>query len=577
MSKLKSLFSSIWPALVIFIFCLLAIKPLFIFGFFPIHDDEQVARIFEMNTVVFQGQFPPRWVPDLGFGYGYPLFNFYPPFVYYLGVAVHLLGFSYINTTKVIIGIGFFLSGFFMYLWTKNRFGILAGLFSALLYIYVPYHSVDIYVRGALSEFFSFVWIPAVFWSLDRLAKEQSKKNIFVTSVLLCLVVLTHSLVMLQFSIFLLLYMLYLLYEHRNNFKRLSISFLIVGIVGFGLTSYFAIPSVLEKQYTLVDTILTKQLANYAIHFVCPNQFWNSPWGYGGSIAGCVDGLSFQVGKLHLILAGVAVCSVLAGWFFKKRQSGVIVLIIGMFCFSLVIQTEYSKFIWDKISPLWYIQFPWRFLLFSAVFSSFLGGYLLSIVEKFYAKSAIICFILLSLGTVYFIRNDFRPQTYLALTDDHYLKGNDITWRVSGLSYEYVPKEVATKISNMGTTVLAISKKDIPRNPFTVVSGHMELSLLGNTAIEKNLTTRVTMPGVLQVNSYAFPGWKVLVDGKEQTYNDANSLHLIQIPLSTGQHRIRVIFTNTPIRTKSNLLSLFFLTILVGILFLPKRVFLNKA
>ena len=34
----------------------------------------------------------------------------------------------------------------------------------------------------------------------------------------------------------------------------------------------------------------------------------------------------------------------------------------------------YSQFIWDKISPLWYLQFPWRFLEFAALFSALLAG-----------------------------------------------------------------------------------------------------------------------------------------------------------------------------------------------------------
>ncbi len=555
-----------WPFLVIFVFCLWAIKPLFVPGFFPIHDDEQIARLYEMNTVLFQGQFPPRWVPDLGFGFGYPLFNFYPPFVYYLGVVFHTVGFSFINATKIVIGLGFFLSGVFIYLWTKNRFGVLAGLFAALLYIYAPYHSVDIYVRGALSEFFSFVWIPAVFWSLDRLAKKQNRKNLLLTSIFLCLVVLTHTLVVLQFFPFLLLYMAYVLYEQRKSFRKLFLCFFAVGLLGFGLSSYFAIPSIMEKQYTLVDSILTKQLANYSIHFVCPSQFWNSPWGYGGSVAGCVDGLSFQVGKLHILLVVGALLLSAMGWIFRKRGRGVVLFGVGMFGLSLFLATDYSKFIWDRISPLWYIQFPWRFLLFSALFSSFLGGYVLYVIEKVNAKIAIICFVLLSILALYFIHNDFKPQSYLALTDDHYIKGNDITWRVSGLSYEYVPKEVATKISDKGTTVLAISEKDIPTSPFTVLTGKMKLLLSKNKATEKSLTAHVQASGILQVNTYAFPGWKVLVDGKSYSYLVNNPLHLMQIPLTEGSHSVSVAFTDTPIRTISNYISFITLVILCGIM-----------
>ena len=48
------------------------------------HDDEQIARLYDLNQALSEGQFPPRISPNLGFGYGYPFFNFYPSFAYLL-------------------------------------------------------------------------------------------------------------------------------------------------------------------------------------------------------------------------------------------------------------------------------------------------------------------------------------------------------------------------------------------------------------------------------------------------------------------------------------------------------------
>src|SRR5258706_9180913 len=93
----------------LFAICLFAIFPLFHTGLFSMHDDEQVARLYEMYLVISNAQIPPRWVPDLGFGFGFPLFNFYPPLVYYLGSLFHLLGFSFITSTKIVMGLGFLL------------------------------------------------------------------------------------------------------------------------------------------------------------------------------------------------------------------------------------------------------------------------------------------------------------------------------------------------------------------------------------------------------------------------------------------------------------------------------------
>lgn len=111
-----------WWLGLILILSFWALAPLFHPGFFPMHDDEQIARLYELHQALSGGQFPPRWVGNLGFGYGYPFYNFYPPLVYYLGEIFYLLGFSLITSTKIVVGLGFVLSGVFIYFLAKEFF-----------------------------------------------------------------------------------------------------------------------------------------------------------------------------------------------------------------------------------------------------------------------------------------------------------------------------------------------------------------------------------------------------------------------------------------------------------------------
>lgn len=134
------------PIILIVILSYFAINPFFLPGFFPMHDDTQVARVFEMKQALQDGQFPVRWVANLGYHYGYPIFNFYAPLAYYVGGFMSLIGFDSLTATKIMMVIGIILSGIFMYLFAKEFWGKLGGLVSALLYLYAPYHAVDIYV-----------------------------------------------------------------------------------------------------------------------------------------------------------------------------------------------------------------------------------------------------------------------------------------------------------------------------------------------------------------------------------------------------------------------------------------------
>src|SRR3990172_3966639 len=117
------------------------------------HDDTQVVRVQQMAQALRDGQFPVRWVADLGYGYGYPIFNFYSPLPYYIGGFFNLIGFDALVATKIMFALGILLSGIFMYFLAREFWGEVGGIVSGLFYVYAPYHALDIYVRGAVDEF----------------------------------------------------------------------------------------------------------------------------------------------------------------------------------------------------------------------------------------------------------------------------------------------------------------------------------------------------------------------------------------------------------------------------------------
>jgi hypothetical protein len=89
-------------------------------GFFGASDDMHSAWIYEMDRVLKSGIFPPRFVPDLSFGFGYPLFNFIYPFPYYLGELFHLIGLSLVNSTKAVLFLSIPVSAVTMFLFLKR-------------------------------------------------------------------------------------------------------------------------------------------------------------------------------------------------------------------------------------------------------------------------------------------------------------------------------------------------------------------------------------------------------------------------------------------------------------------------
>src|SRR4030042_5981597 len=98
-----------WKKIVFFCFSLILILPtlwpLFRSDFFRMHDFTHVARLVELNVALKDGQIPPRWASDFGWGYGMPLFHFYPPLSYYLAEIFYWLGLSAVTAIKLIFAL----------------------------------------------------------------------------------------------------------------------------------------------------------------------------------------------------------------------------------------------------------------------------------------------------------------------------------------------------------------------------------------------------------------------------------------------------------------------------------------
>src|SRR3989338_8348388 len=259
-------------------------------GLYVIHDYQQIARLFVFDKALKSGQFPVRWVDGLGFGFGYPLFNFYPPFVYFLGEIFHILGFGFVNSIKLVFFFSIFASGLAMYLFARLFFGRIPSMVSAMFYMAVPYRALDIYVRGALAESFSFVWLPLILWSFYKLAVTNKSIYLVLSSVFLALLMITHNLIFLPFILILPFYLLFLFLNSKDK-KLITYHLSLITLLAAGLSAFFWLPALYEKKFTIVDDLLLLNLASYKIHFVYTQQLWNWTWGFGGSAAGLADGI----------------------------------------------------------------------------------------------------------------------------------------------------------------------------------------------------------------------------------------------------------------------------------------------
>lgn len=536
--------------------------PVFSSNFFAVHDDQQIARIFLMKESIFSGQFPVRWVNHLGFGYGYPLFIFYPPFIYYLGVLFNLLGFSLIESVKILILLSFTLSICSMYLLLSRFYSRQVSIICASVYVLVPYRALDVYVRGALAEAFAFVFLPVILlYSYDILIKP-TYKNLILVALGFAALILTHTLTAISFIVILFAWILLILIKIKkiNGLAKLFIAL----CLGAGISAFSSIPSLLEKKYTLVDDILLTELADYRIHFVYIRQLWESMWGYGGSLPELNDGISFEIGKTVILLLFTLIILVVFK-FLRKKKISFSEIIPLLIIIPIVMTTKYSKLIWIIFPPLAFIQFPWRFLTYVALFSPFVFASIVSQIEKKHLNLAkitlIICIILLSIESF----GKFQPKELKEFADKDYLTRERLDWATSRSSFEYIPKGVMTKMSSDQTTIPNISEYDLPNSlaEFTDGSGHIE-NLIYKPGKQKY---KINSPnsGKIRFNTFDFPGWTAKINSKPAQILSNNDLRLITVDVPKGESVVELNFTRTRVRAISEIISLVSLIIIIAL------------
>ncbi len=559
--------NNILPIALILLLSILISLPLFKPGFYTVHDDQQIARLFVFDEAFKHGQFPVRWVNGLGFGFGYPLFIFYPPLAYMIGEAFHLIGFDFISSTKLTFFSSIILSGLSIYVLAKYLWGKIEAVAAAIFYMLVPYRALDVYVRGALAESFSFVWPPLIIWAYIKLYKTENINDAILAGVFLALLMITHNLIFLPFLLILFIFLFSLIFVSKH--KMIFTTKIILSLAtAFCLSAFFSLPALIEKKFTIVDDILLVNLANYNIHFVYPQQLWNWTWGFGGSAPGLADGISFKIGKLNVIVAiGMFIWSIFyllskKIWRINYFTNYLILVFFTLFVFSAFMTTYYSKFIWDNIKPLGYLQFPWRFLTFTALFSSLLTGAFI-----YNLRISILKIIFLTIFTVSLLITNlklFKPQYYRTnLTDQIATSKDVISWDVSFSSFEYMPKGVPLIRNSLGANAIDINKSEIPSNKLEITEGTGNIDLTENTPASIKFSQNNRTDTLVKANIYDFPNWKVYIDGKTIEHKNNNKFNLISFKVPNGTHRVEIKFQNTPLRNISNSISTIMVIVLI--------------
>lgn len=529
------------------VLCIPAVKSLFYPGAYTSHDlTHHIVRQIDMDKLLSEGQFPPRWSGDLNNGYGYPLFLFNYPGPAFLGEFFHKIGFSFTDSVKAVMFVSVFASiaGMYLFLNALLPKQKMAPFLGTVFYVYAPVRFINLYVSGSVGASLAMGIIPFVFWSVFEVYKGKPWA-IPAGSVFLSFLIISHNVTAMIFSPVLVIFSLVLILGSENK-KQLFGKIFLMAFLGLGLSAFFWIPSIIEKKYIVYDSVMKDVWVN---QFPTVKQLIHSPWGYGLAHPGVNEpgGMSFQIGLAHILVIALLAMSMVL--FRKKRKLAVWGWFsLAVFFLSIFLMLQISSVIWKTVPFLYLVQYPYRFLalsVFSASIAAALTIYFLPVRFKN------ISFVFLLVLVIYANRNHLNINQSFNPGDEYFASRiNDAT------SYnEHLP-------------IWAGSTKQKSAEKLSIISGGGNIKITENKSARVAAEINLNEDSVVRFNQLYFPGWVLEDNGQPIRFDytgDGENKGLPVFGLAKGSHDFSATFTETPDRKVADVLSLISLATVVGL------------
>jgi len=532
--------------------------------FFNAHDARHTLFFLtEFDAAIRDGVWFPGWATDQALGYGYPTFVLYPPLAYYVAEGFHLLGAGKLAAIKIVWALATLGAGLGMYAYARRIMGRGRGLLAAVLYVYAPFHLADMYVRADLAEYAAFVWMPLALLTFHLLVERPTPRRLGLAGLAYGALWLTHNVTGLAFTLLLAAYVLFRLVVESRTWEdgvRRAAAALGGALLGMGVAATLLLPNLFERSFVNQEQWVRAGY-DYARHFVQPAHLLSGAWGYAPGSPGTPGGMSFQLGAVLLILAGIAVL----GAFHRPAHERSLILFFTLAGLSIIfLMLPFSAPLWAALPLAALIQFPWRLLALTAVALSTLAAFAppLPTADSRSANPRLLVLSLVAvLGSFAYTLPQYTP------TPPH---AEEPVFAVE-FELEYTDMRGMTAWTREMPADSPLVEQYLAGEPLITAEAlapgaSVEMIRAGGASDE--LWVRSPEGTALRFYTYYFPGWRVYVDG-ERLPDDAlrpeGPYGLLTVDIPPGEHRVLLRWGDTPLRLSGRVLTLACLALAVGL------------
>ncbi|MEK6322519.1 MAG: hypothetical protein AABN33_12650 [Acidobacteriota bacterium] len=509
------------------------------------------------------GEIYPRWEEDTNRGFGAPTTSYYPPGIYYLTSAFYAITRDWLRTlldTHLVMMIA---AAAALYIYARQVMERPAAVAAMAAYIFLPYHIVDQYQRGAMAELLVFVWMPLMLLFGERLMKappDDSTGGPKTRSTLLNVTGLaatygaflwSHPPTAYQFTLGFGVYVI-VLSAMRREWKGL----IAVGgamALGIGLAAAYLLPAVIEQN--LIHREYISETWPYHKTYIFVHDLYNSDvhsgffklidwiWITGTAV--------IVVGAITLLwLKRQALSSASA----LKQRALLWVVLGGLASFMM---TKASMPVGKLIPKIDIGVFAWRMLSITTLVVALLAGAFAQAALDAAGRrlrserllfASLVAFIIV--GSVGFSAVAVaRPMMQAAVFEP---ETEHLNWATIPSSAPADPTELPV---------------DIPQAELAGDNGAVAIEEWKpeHRVIRADLTGQ----DELLVRTFNFPGWTAAVDGEQVPIKSSEELGNIEIELGAGTHTVTLDFLETPVRRAFRIVTLFSFGLLIVLGFGP--------
>lgn len=487
---------------------------------------QHICRIIGTEQTLADKQFLPMIMSNLCNNFGYSWNIFYSPLTAYMSVVLRIFNFSYVNCLKLCMFVIVLLSGLTMYKLTlritKNK--KLATL-ASIIYILAPYRITDMYIRTALAELASFIFIPIVFEGLYIIVNEEKKS--YKLALGAAGLILTHQVIAMYTAIICFVYLIVFFKKLKSKtvlknigvnllFCILMTSFYWVGLLQhYFSTSYEVfVPGRMEREEVLIF-----YKAKFSQLFITNSE----------------QTMIYAIGLLSVI--GLVLTPIA----YKKipeeyKKTYMFFLITGIVLIGMTLKI----FPFEKLpQALTMLQFTFRLFTFTSFFFAFVVATNFAILIKNFKTFDIV--VLLTISILLLLPYKSKLDFNLKDNEERLINGVRITENTGRVhagmaSMEYLPTKAFKNlkyIANRKYEVIVLDNNEAVISDYTKQASNMNCKISNI-----NKETTIELPYIYYL------GYRVYADGQEIKYTESDN-GFIQINIAKdSQIKVKYLGTN---------------------------------